>query len=90
MRRVTAGELRCLGVKHSPDLPLPSDSTSKIALKKAQMCRQLQNLFGDDTPKWIKAVKAVKETATYREAAQATKIALLELLRDLEEKCLDE
>lgn len=87
MRRVTAGELRRLGVKHGPDLALPSDSTSKIALKKAQMCQQLQNLFGDDTAKWIKALKDVKETATYREASEATKIALLELLRDLEETC---
>ena len=83
MRRVTAHELHCMGVKAGPDLPLPSDSSSKIAVKKAQMCKQLQELFGDDTAKWIKALKKVKETATYRNAAEATKIALLELLDEL-------
>lgn len=86
MRRVTARELHAIGVRSGPDLPLPADPASKVALAKAQLCRQLENLFGDDTAKWIRALKRVKDSATYREAAEHTKIALLELLTELEEK----
>jgi len=83
VRRVTAGELRCLGVKHGPDLPLPSDPSSKVALAKAQMMHCLEKHFGGDFKKWLSAVKSVKTGPNYAGLSDVTKRALDELEAEL-------
>ena len=82
MRRVTAGELHRMGVKGGPDLSLPSDSASKVALAKAQFLATLEKLYGDDLQLWIRALKQAKR----RIRREPYRTALDEILKDIERK----
>lgn len=86
VRRVTAHELHWLGLKGGPDLPLPSDPASKVALAKAQMMSCLEKHFGGDFKKWLSAVKSVKTGPNYAGLSETTKAALGELEAELEEQ----
>lgn len=86
MGRVAASELRRLGVKGGPDLPLPSDHASKVALAKAQMYHCLEQQFGGDFKLWLNAVRHVKASSEYEGLCKVTKSALDDLEAELEEQ----
>ena len=83
MRRVTASELHRIDVNDRPDLPLPSNPASKVALAKAEMMRCLEKSFGGDFKKWLSAVKSVKTGPNYAGLSDVTKRALDELEAEL-------
>lgn len=65
------------------DQPLP---TIKVQLTKAAMCRDLEQLFGGDLKRWLKAVKHVRAGPKYAELGEVTRSALDDLEAELEKQ----
>ena len=82
MRKVTARELHAMGVKGGPDLPLPSDLASKIALAKIQICNALEKLYGDDMKIWIRVLQRAQQQPAFQKEPHKT--AVEQLLKELE------
>lgn len=77
-RRVTARELRALGVGHGEPIPLSPES--KVALVKTAICKELERLHGDDTAMWIRVLKRAEK----RIKKEPAHTAICQLLAELE------
>jgi len=78
MRKVTARQLRDLGVGHGDPLPLPAGS--KVELVKAAICNELGRLHGNDEAMWIRVLKRAEK----RIAMEPAHTAICQLLAELE------
>ena len=79
MRKVTAKELRALGVGHGEPIPLPHGT--KVELAKASILNVLEKLHGDDEATWIRVLKRAKQ----RIKKQPHQEAICQLLSQLQQ-----
>lgn len=77
-RRVTARELRALGVGHGEPLPLLPGS--KVELMKVAILKELERLHGDDEAMWIRVLKRAEK----RIKKEPAHTAICQLLAQLE------
>ena len=78
MRKVTARELRALGVGHGDPLPLPQGADVELA--KASILNVLERLHDDDIATCIRVLKRAKQ----RIKKQPYQEAICQLLAQLE------
>lgn len=76
MRRVTARELRVLGVGCGEPIPLPKADVD-VELVKAMICDHLERFHGDDLATWVRVLKRAKDRIS-KEPAHTAICQLLE------------